>query len=79
MRTECGANEMEFGRAGGRRVVADFDGGMMSSHAGALLVGETDKAKFASGTVTLHAHARTRYRADRKRRRYTGASVATAC
>jgi hypothetical protein len=32
---------MEFGRAGGQRVVADFDGGMVSSDAGALLLGET--------------------------------------
>jgi hypothetical protein len=35
---------MDFGRAGGRRVVADFDGGVVSSDAGALLLGETDKA-----------------------------------
>ena len=44
MPTECSANEINFGRAGGRRVVADFDGGMVSSDAGALLLGETDKA-----------------------------------
>jgi Transposase DDE domain group 1 len=44
MPTECSANEVGFGRAGGRRVVADFDGGMVSSDAGALLLGETDKA-----------------------------------
>jgi hypothetical protein len=44
MQTECSAKEMGFGRAGGRRVVADFDGGMVSSDAGALLLGETDKA-----------------------------------
>lgn len=44
MTTECSANEIDFGRAGGRRVVADFDGGMVSSDAGALLLGETDKA-----------------------------------
>jgi Transposase DDE domain group 1 len=35
---------MDFGRAGGRRVAADFDGGMVSSDAGALLLGEADKA-----------------------------------
>jgi hypothetical protein len=35
---------MGFGRAGGRRVVADFDGGMVSSDAGVLLLGEADKA-----------------------------------
>ena len=44
MQTQCSLTEMEFGRAGGRRVVADFDGGMVSSDAGALLLGETDKA-----------------------------------
>jgi hypothetical protein len=44
MQTECSAKEIDLGRAGGRRVVADFDGGMVSSDAGALLLGETDKA-----------------------------------
>ena len=44
MLTERSASEIDFGRAGGRRVVADFDGGMVSSDAGALLLGETDKA-----------------------------------
>lgn len=44
MQTECSASEIDFGRAGGRRVVADFDGGMVSSDGGALLLGETDKA-----------------------------------
>jgi hypothetical protein len=31
-------------KAGDRRTVADFDGGMVSSDAEALVVGETDKA-----------------------------------
>jgi hypothetical protein len=44
MPARCTPTEMAFGRAGGRRVVADFDGGMVSSDAGALLLGETDKA-----------------------------------
>ena len=44
MPTECSASEMDFGRAGGRHVVADFDGGLVSSDAGALLLAETDKA-----------------------------------
>ena len=44
MPRQCSAKEIDFGRAGGRRVVADFDGGMVSSDAGALLLGETDKA-----------------------------------
>jgi hypothetical protein len=37
--TQCSPTEMEFGRASGRRVVADFDGGLASSDAGALLLG----------------------------------------
>jgi len=44
MPTECSATAIDFGRAGGRYVVADFDGGMVSSDAGVLLLGETDKA-----------------------------------
>ncbi len=44
MQTQCSLTEMAFGRAGGRRVVADFDGGMVSSDAGALLLGEADEA-----------------------------------
>jgi hypothetical protein len=44
MPTGWSASEIDFGRAGGRRVVADFDGGMVSSDAGALLLGKTDKA-----------------------------------
>ncbi len=53
MQTHCSLTQMEFGRAGGRDVVADFDGGLVSSDAGALLLGETDKtiglaARFAA-------------------------------
>jgi Transposase DDE domain group 1 len=44
MPPQCSPTEMDFGRAGGRRVVADFDGGMVSSDAGALLLGEADEA-----------------------------------
>lgn len=44
MQTECSASEIDFGRAGGRRIVADFDGGMVSSDGGGLLLAETDKA-----------------------------------
>jgi hypothetical protein len=33
MQTECSPAEMGFGRAGGRRIVANFDGGMVSSDA----------------------------------------------
>ena len=44
MPTQCNPTGMVFGRAGGREVVADFDGGLVSSDAGALLLGATDRA-----------------------------------
>jgi hypothetical protein len=34
----------EFRRVAGRRVVAAFDGGAITSDAGALLLGQTDRA-----------------------------------
>ncbi len=44
MRTECTPEPMLFARLDRREVVADFDGGAISSQAGALLLGATDKA-----------------------------------
>jgi Transposase DDE domain group 1 len=44
MPTECSAPAFEFGTVEGRRVVAAFDGGAVTSDAGALLLGATDKA-----------------------------------
>ena len=44
MQTRCSAGEMGFGRADARRVVADFDGGMAWSDAGALLPAGADTA-----------------------------------
>jgi hypothetical protein len=44
MPTECSAPQLEFGVVEGRRVVAAFDGGAVTSDAGALLLGATDKA-----------------------------------
>jgi Transposase DDE domain group 1 len=44
MPTECSAPQFEFGVVEGRRVVAAFDGGAVTSDAGALLLGATDKA-----------------------------------
>ncbi len=41
--TECSGRRFEFGRHGGREVVAKFDGGTMSSDGGALLLGEVDR------------------------------------
>jgi hypothetical protein len=42
--TECSATLFEFAPVEGRQVVAGFDGGTISSDAGALLLGETDRA-----------------------------------
>ena len=44
MQTECSADRFEFARVGGRAVVAGFDGGKITSDAGALLLGATDRA-----------------------------------
>ena len=44
MRTECNPTPMRFARLKGRDVVADFGGGRMTSDAGALLLGATDRA-----------------------------------
>ena len=44
MPTECSADRMVFARVEGRAVVAGFDGGTITSDAGALLLGATDRA-----------------------------------
>src|SRR5580704_5126155 len=44
MRTECSTDFDLFGPVEGRRVAADFDGGAMTSDAGGLLLGSTDRA-----------------------------------
>jgi len=44
MRTQCNPEQLEFSGVGRRRVVAAFDGGTVSSDAGALLLGKTDAA-----------------------------------
>ncbi|HEX5045809.1 MAG TPA: IS1380 family transposase [Gammaproteobacteria bacterium] len=44
MQTECSAEQLEFSCVEGRRVVAAFDGGTVSSDAGALLLKGTDEA-----------------------------------
>jgi len=43
MPTECSADLFGFARVAGRDVVASFDGGRMTSDAGALLLGATDR------------------------------------
>src|SRR5438477_23325 len=44
MQTECIAALFEFPAVEGRRVVASFDGGAITSDSGALLLGQTDRA-----------------------------------
>jgi Transposase DDE domain group 1 len=43
MQTECSADLFDFAPVEGRRVVAAFDGGTMTSEAGAMLLGAADK------------------------------------
>ncbi len=43
MRTECNPERFEFARVEGRKVVASFDGGRITSDAGALLLGAADR------------------------------------
>jgi hypothetical protein len=44
MRTECNAGLFDFAPVEGRQVIAAFDGGVITSDAGALLLGATDRA-----------------------------------
>lgn len=44
MPTECSAEQFGFGLVGRREVVGSFDGGAITSDAGALLLGKTDRA-----------------------------------
>jgi hypothetical protein len=44
MPTECSPDRFGFARVDGRAVVAAFDGGRITSDAGALLLGATDRA-----------------------------------
>src|SRR6266568_1252564 len=44
MQAQCNAEQLEFSCVERRRVVAAFDGGTVSSDAGALLLGRTDEA-----------------------------------
>jgi len=44
MATECRQDSFDFGTVEGRAIVGAFDGGVISSDAGALLLGATDKA-----------------------------------
>ena len=57
MPTRCNLTVIDFGRASGRQVVADFDGGMVSSDAGALLLrdgqGHRVGSRLASPTAAI--------------------------
>jgi hypothetical protein len=44
MATECSAERFDFGMVEGRLVEAAFDGGLVTSAAGSLLLGATDRA-----------------------------------
>jgi len=44
MPTECSPDSLDFGTVDGRWVVGAFDGGVISSDTGALLLGAADKA-----------------------------------
>ena len=44
MLTECNAGLFDFAPVEGREVVGAFDGGVITSDAGALLLGATDRA-----------------------------------
>ena len=44
MPAECSAESFDFGTVEGRHVEAAFDGGLVTSDAGALLLGATDRA-----------------------------------
>src|SRR5271157_173185 len=44
MLTDCSTDRDLFGRVEGRHVAADFDGGAITSDAGGLLLGSTDRA-----------------------------------
>ena len=60
MPTQCSANRFGFGTVEGRAVVASFDGGAITSNAGALLLGATDRAiRLVERFATCFRDART--------------------
>ena len=44
MRTDCSQDSFDFGTVEGHRVVGAFDGGQITSHAGGLLLGTSNRA-----------------------------------
>ena len=67
MPTECSAEVFEFASVEGRSVMAAFDGGKITSDAGALLLGATraigliDRFAAASPTAGRRNWSRTRW------------------
>src|SRR5215472_7441648 len=60
MRTDCNAALFEFPAVEGHHVVASFDGGTITSDAGALLLGQTDRAiRLTERFASCFADART--------------------
>ena len=53
MLTECSAERFDFGVVEGRAVEAAFDAGLVTSGAGALLLGATDRAIDLVGALQL--------------------------
>ena len=56
MPTECNPTLFEFAPVEGRQVVAAFDGGAITSDAGALLLGETGPGDPADRTICWLLH-----------------------
>src|SRR6201994_4775185 len=70
MPTECITESFDFGTVEGRHVEAAFDGGLVTSDAGALLLGATDRAIRMMDRVALCFH-------DERRPEYIEHEVAT--
>src|SRR5437763_16443855 len=72
MQTECSADLFGFARVEWRAVVAGFDGGKMTSDAGALLLGATDRAIRLVDRFAECFGRQSRAGADRAHRRNPG-------
>src|ERR1700759_417713 len=70
MPTECSAQSLDFGAVENRRVEAAFDAGLVTSDAGALLLGATDRAIRMMDRFALCFH-------DERRPEYIEHEVAT--
>ena len=56
MPTECSAECLDFGIVEGRAVEAGFDGGLVTSDAGGLLLGATDPVPTATAAIKGSIH-----------------------